>query len=67
MDVTGNISPIFFLGCGVGSLASPPIAGLLFTIDHQFVLYLVFSLSIGQVGLAAGLGAMDRKGVFRNS
>ena len=30
MDVTGRISPIFFLGCGLGSLAAPPIAGALF-------------------------------------
>jgi len=67
VDVTGNISPIFFLGCGVGSLATPPIAGLLFTTDHQYVLYLVFSLALGQVGLAAGLRTMDRRGVFHNN
>ena len=64
VDVTGNISPIFFLGCGVGSLASPPIAGFLFTADPQNVLILVFILSLGQVALAAGLWGMDRKGMF---
>ena len=62
IDVTGNISPIFFLGCGVGSLASPPLAGILFTWDPQNVLYLVLFLSLGQVALAAGLWTMDKRG-----
>ena len=65
VDVTGNISPIFFLGCGAGSLASPPIAGFLFTADPQNVLYMVFALSLGQVALAAALWGMDRRGVFK--
>ena len=30
MDVTGRISPIFFLGSGLGSLAAPPFAGEIF-------------------------------------
>ena len=30
MDVTGRVSPIFFLGCGLGSLAAPPFAGAIF-------------------------------------
>ena len=67
VDVTGNISPIFFLGCGVGSLASPPIAGYLFTSDPQYVLIMVFILSTVQVVLAAALWGMDRKKMFAPS
>ena len=31
IDVTGRLSPLFFLGCGLGSAGVPPLAGFLFT------------------------------------
>ena len=30
-NVTGRLSSLFFIGCGAGSLATPPLAGFIFT------------------------------------
>ncbi len=33
MDITGRLSPIFFVGCGFGGIIFPPLTGYVFTSD----------------------------------
>jgi len=41
MNITGKLSSIFFIGLGIGSLSSPPLAGWMFMLSPMFVIYTV--------------------------
>lgn len=49
MNITGRLSSIFFIGLGVGSLSSPPLAGWLFTLEPLNVMYLLLLMVIFQI------------------
>jgi MFS family permease len=55
MNITGRLSSIFFIGLGVGSLASPPLAGWLFQLQPLAVLHLVLAMVLLQVAVAPAL------------
>lgn len=48
MNITGRVSSIFFIGLGVGSLSSPPLAGWLFQLEPMYVMYLACAMVIIQ-------------------
>merc|ERR1712154_363770 len=41
MNITGKLSSVFFIGLGIGSLSSPPLAGWVFMLSPLNVLYTV--------------------------
>merc|ERR1712066_10333 len=41
MNITGKLSSVFFIGLGLGSLSSPPLAGWMFMLSPLNVLYTV--------------------------
>jgi len=51
-----------FLGLGVGSIISPPLAGYIFTINSMWVLYLAAVLVLIQVVTVALLHLVSKKG-----
>ncbi len=41
MDITGRLSPVFFVGCGIGGCIFPPLTGFVFTsLGPNFMMYL---------------------------
>jgi len=60
MNITGRLSSIFFIGLGVGSLASPPLAGWLFLLQPLNVLWLVFVMVLLQVLTVAVMWVVTR-------
>ncbi len=50
MDITGRLSPIFFVGCGVGGCIFPPLTGFVFTSDWgpDSILYLTLIACVMQ-------------------
>merc|ERR1719402_1301051 len=55
MNITGRISSIFFIGLGVGSLSSPPLAGWLFMLGPMNVIYSVAAMILIQVVTVIGM------------
>ncbi|XP_023332189.1 sodium-dependent glucose transporter 1 isoform X2 [Eurytemora carolleeae] len=62
MNITGKLSSLFFVGLGVGSIISPPLAGYIFTINSMWVLYLAAVLVLIQVVTVALLHLVSKKG-----
>jgi len=60
MNITGKISSIFFIGLGVGSLSSPPLAGWLFIISPMNVIYAVAVMVIIQVVIVGAMWMVTR-------
>ena len=62
MDITGRISSIFFIGCGVGSLATPPVSGFLFTssLGPMSIIYMTSALCVLQCILFAIMWFLSR-------
>jgi len=60
MNITGRLSSIFFIGLGVGSLASPPLAGWIFLLEPLGVLWLVLAMVLLQVVTVAGMWTVTR-------
>lgn len=55
MNITGRLSSIFFIGLGVGSLSSPPLAGWLFMLGPMNVIYSVAAMILIQVVTVIGM------------
>lgn len=60
MNITGRLSSIFFIGLGVGSLASPPLAGWLFQLQPLAVLHLVLAMVLLQVATVGSMWLVTR-------
>merc|ERR550539_1204412 len=60
MNITGFLSSIFFIGLGIGSLSSPPLAGYLFLLQPLNVLWLVFVMVLLQVLTVAVMWVVTR-------
>lgn len=63
MNITGRLSSIFFIGLGLGSLSSPPLAGLLFSMEPMSVLYLVALMVAIQASTVAALACISGSGM----
>ena len=49
VNVTGRLSSLFFIGCGAGSLATPPLAGFIFT-SRLLMFTVIFYTKEGKQG-----------------
>ena len=63
VDITGRLSPLFFIGCGLGSAAMPPLTGYIFTSDlgPNSILYLNVILVVVISSLWASMWLLSRK------
>ncbi|TRY63094.1 hypothetical protein TCAL_00469 [Tigriopus californicus] len=61
-DITGRISPIFFLGCGFGSSIFPPLSGFVFNsaLGPMGILYLTLMATLCQFVIYATMWALSR-------
>lgn len=62
MNITGRISSIFFIGLGVGSLSSPPLAGWLFILSPMNVIFAVAVMIVIQVVVVGAMWVVTRGG-----
>eukprot|EP00092_Neocalanus_flemingeri_P019142 GFUD01020736.1.p1 GENE.GFUD01020736.1~~GFUD01020736.1.p1 ORF type:complete len:479 (-),score=106.16 GFUD01020736.1:18-1454(-) len=60
MNITGRLSSVFFIGLGVGSLSSPPLAGWLFILSPMNVIYAVAVMVTAQVVTVGAMWAVTR-------
>lgn len=60
MNITGKLSSIFFIGLGVGSLSSPPLAGWLFILNPMNIIYAVAVMVLLQVGTVGAMWVVTR-------
>merc|ERR1712224_309416 len=61
MDITENMSSLFFVGCGVGSLTTPPLSGFFFsTLGPMSMIYLTLFFVLLQCMLFGGLLTLAR-------
>lgn len=63
IDITGRLSPIFFVGCGLGSAGVPLLAGYVFTsfTGPDGILYLGLGMVLVQAVLATAMWLFSRK------
>eukprot|EP00090_Calanus_glacialis_P002229 TRINITY_DN11674_c0_g1_i1.p1 TRINITY_DN11674_c0_g1~~TRINITY_DN11674_c0_g1_i1.p1 ORF type:complete len:456 (-),score=102.67 TRINITY_DN11674_c0_g1_i1:161-1528(-) len=60
-NITGRLSSIFFIGCGFGSLVTPPLSGFFFTsIGPMSIIYLTLGFCILQSLLFLSLWSLAR-------
>merc|ERR1719244_2124371 len=62
MNITGRLSSIFFIGLGVGSLSSPPLAGWLFILSPMNVIFAVAVMVVIQVVVVGAMWVVTRGG-----
>merc|ERR1712106_894533 len=60
MNITGKISSTFFIGLGVGSLSSPPLAGWLFILSPMNVIYAIAVMVLLQVVVVGAMWGVTR-------
>jgi len=60
MNITGKLSSIFFIGLGVGSLSSPPLAGWLFILSPMNVIYAIAVMVLLQVVVVGAMWGVTR-------
>jgi len=60
-NITGRVSSIFFIGCGFGSLVTPPLAGYFFTsLGAMSIIQLTLASCLVQCGLFLSLWSLAR-------
>ena len=61
-NVTGKLSPLFFIGAGLGSAVTPPLSGFIFTSDlgPNGILYLTFVACVLQFCNFSAMWLMSR-------
>jgi len=62
VNITGNLSSLFFVGCGFGSLATPPLSGYIFTssLGPMSIMYLTLIFCVLQCTLFLSMYLLSR-------
>jgi len=62
VNVTGRLSSLFFIGCGAGSLATPPLAGFIFTssLGPMSIIYMTLGFCLLQCLLFFAMWILSR-------